>query len=154
MTATIQVERINKGVFDTELILVDYRDDNPATLPTLKIGTNWRKCRATGKKEFATLEEYTVEELPAYDGPRNPTVFGRSFHLSKQSDGEIYSVFVSDEQDRKTALASSRCNCKGHTYTGRCKHISSLLYLLRSEAIADPKDSPFGELAYSDELGF
>lgn len=154
MRATIQVERIHKGQAEQDLILIEYFDTNPNTLPTLKIGTNWRKCRATGKKEFRSLEEYTVEEFSAYDSPRKPTTFGRSFHLSKQSDGEVYSVFVSDHDDHKTKLAHSRCSCDGHKYTGRCKHTSVLCYLVKVGAIVDPKDRPDSEMAFSDELGF
>lgn len=150
MISLIEVLRRVNGQPQNVQILVGYDADTGI----LTIGTDIRRSKKTGTCRPATLETYAVEEFPSYDGTRKPDVTGRSFHLKKQSSGELYSVFISDTGNAELDDIKHLCVCKGFLQHGGCKHASSLAYLVRTGAIEDPKDFPTGEAVFCDELGF
>jgi hypothetical protein len=61
---------------------------------------------------------------------------GRAFTLTK-ADGEVYSVFLSLDLNAEP----HRCDCAGHTFTGRCRHLDSLLALMDDGQLPDPREA-------------
>jgi hypothetical protein len=148
MISLIEVLRRVNGQPQNVQILVGYEADTGI----LTIGTDIRKSRTTGAKRPATLETYAVEEYPSYDGTKKPEVPGRSFHLKKQSNGELYSVFISETGNAELDDIKNLCVCMGFMHTGICKHCDSVKYLVKNGLIADPKE--YAESVFSEELGF
>ena len=82
---------------------------------------------------------YAVAEFPCgFDG--------RAFSLTRDTDGEVYNVFLArNGQD-------STCDCAGFTYTsneptgGRCKHLDAIRHLVEADRLSDPRhDAPAEE---------
>jgi hypothetical protein len=74
----------------------------------------------TGKGRRAASKWYTVKEIESQ-------ISGRAFRLT----AAIYCKLAEGETDYVVLLdgPGSTCTCRGHTYTGGCKHLSALLQL-------------------------
>ena len=86
-----------------------------------------------GSGETAKQFGYFVEPIPAD--------FGLGFHFEKfvhqQVEGEPSEYDVNIDLQR----GYHSCTCKGNTYCGHCKHVESVLALIKSGKIAVPDRS-------------
>jgi hypothetical protein len=87
-----------------------------------------------GYGETAKQFNYFVESIPAD--------FGLGFHFEKfihqQVEGEPSEYDVNIDLQR----GSHSCTCKGNTYCGHCKHVESVLALIKSGKIDVPAAKP------------
>ena len=85
-----------------------------------------------GSGETAKQFNYFVEPIPAD--------FGLGFHFEKfihqQVEGEPSEYDVNIDLQR----GYHSCTCKGNTYCGHCKHVESILALIKSGKIAVPAE--------------
>jgi hypothetical protein len=99
-----------------------------------------RPPETTVEYDAPVLAIYKGRVAELYDVAEFPCGFdGRAFRLAKDSDGEVYNVFVCRHGQ------SSTCDCAGFTYTsdsptgGKCKHMDAVLHLVRSGQLDDPR---------------
>jgi hypothetical protein len=87
-----------------------------------------------GTGEKAKRFGYYIDPIPAD--------FGLAFHLEKfaidKAEGEPSEYDVNLDLQR----GSHSCTCKGNTYCGHCKHVESVLALIKSGKIDVPMPQP------------
>jgi hypothetical protein len=75
------------------------------------------------KRRVGTLETVKDGKAEWYWLAELDTPLGRGFRLTKWSDGAGYDVLLALD-GRHT------CDCAGHSYRGRCKHVDGLAALV------------------------
>lgn len=97
----------------------------PATKTSQHNGIRWEPAERAG--EGVLTVEMTRRSITVYHVTELQTEWdGRAFHLDvirggTDPESEFYHVFAAKNGH------DHRCDCKGFTYKGRCKHLSAII---------------------------
>jgi hypothetical protein len=81
---------------------------------------------------------------------RIPADFGLAFHFEKFETEKVEGEDSEYEVNIDLQRGYHSCTCKGNTYCGHCKHVESVLALIKSGKIAVPQQPPREPIVLED----